>query len=181
MVHYSLGWQLDSEGFVKYFLRAPRDVGMYCSCHAAQASKGNWQKTYYKTCWTSCRPTQYLSPPTWSVCRPCARNSPLQTASSRSCQSGLWTPRRSRCDASGRCGRSGRRGNLSRRIWVHLAMSIKPIQGQGGPTEFYSGNLTILYAVWPLSILTTTSLKRHIKYFNFCCKIGLDLPVRTIR
>ena len=31
-----------SEGFVNYFLRVPQTVGLYCSCHAAQASKGNF-------------------------------------------------------------------------------------------------------------------------------------------
>ena len=30
------------------FLRVPQAAGLYCSCHAAQASKGNFQKTYYK-------------------------------------------------------------------------------------------------------------------------------------
>ena len=33
-----------SEGFVKCFLRIPQAVGLHCSCHAAQASKGNFQK-----------------------------------------------------------------------------------------------------------------------------------------
>ena len=47
-----------SEGFVNYFLRVARAVGLYCSCHVAQASKGNFQKTYYKTFRTSGRPTQ---------------------------------------------------------------------------------------------------------------------------
>ena len=31
------------------FLRVPQAVGLYCSCHATQASKGNFSKTYYKT------------------------------------------------------------------------------------------------------------------------------------
>ena len=32
-----------SEGFVNCFLRVPQAVvGLYCSCHAAQASKGNF-------------------------------------------------------------------------------------------------------------------------------------------
>ena len=30
-----------SEGFVYFFFRVPQAVGLYCSCHAAQASKGN--------------------------------------------------------------------------------------------------------------------------------------------
>ena len=39
-----------SEGFVKCFLRVPQAiVGLYCSCNAAQASKGNFQKTFYRT------------------------------------------------------------------------------------------------------------------------------------
>ena len=48
-----------SKGFVKYFLRVPQAVGLYCSCHAAQESKGNLQKTYYKTFVTSCLPRLY--------------------------------------------------------------------------------------------------------------------------
>ena len=35
--------------FVKCFLRVPQAVELYCSCHAAQANKGNFQKTCYKT------------------------------------------------------------------------------------------------------------------------------------
>ena len=37
-----------SEGFEKCFLRVPHAVGLYCSCHAAQASKGIIQITYDK-------------------------------------------------------------------------------------------------------------------------------------
>ena len=48
-----------SEGFVNCFLRVPQAVGLYCSCHAAQASKGNYWKTHYKTRGTSGRPNQY--------------------------------------------------------------------------------------------------------------------------
>ena len=33
---------------------------MNCSCHAAQASKGNFQKTCYKTFYATCRPRLYL-------------------------------------------------------------------------------------------------------------------------
>ena len=33
-----------SEGFVYFFLKVPQAVGLYCSCHAAQASKGNFKK-----------------------------------------------------------------------------------------------------------------------------------------
>ena len=47
-----------SEGFVYFFLRVPQAVGLNCSCHDAQASKGNFNKTYYKTFGTSGRPTQ---------------------------------------------------------------------------------------------------------------------------
>ena len=49
-----------SEGFVfvNYFLRVPQAVGLYINCHAAQSSKGNLNKTYYKTFGTSSRPTQ---------------------------------------------------------------------------------------------------------------------------
>ena len=36
------------KGFV-CFLRVPQAVGLYCSCHATQASKGNFQKKIYKT------------------------------------------------------------------------------------------------------------------------------------
>ena len=45
--------------FEKCFLRVPPAVGLYCSCHAAQASKGNLQKTYNKTFSTSYRPRLY--------------------------------------------------------------------------------------------------------------------------
>ena len=44
------------EGFVKCFPTFPQAVGMYCSCHAAQESKGNIQKTNNKILSTSCRP-----------------------------------------------------------------------------------------------------------------------------
>ena len=47
------------EGFVNFFFESSQAVGLYCSCHAAQASKGNFQKTCYKTFGTSGRPTQY--------------------------------------------------------------------------------------------------------------------------
>ena len=42
-----------SKGFVKCFLRVPQVVG----CTAA--AMGNFQKTYYKTFGTSCRPRLY--------------------------------------------------------------------------------------------------------------------------
>ena len=44
-----------SEGFVTSFLRLPPG-----RCYAAQASKGNFQKTYYKTFGTSCRLKLYF-------------------------------------------------------------------------------------------------------------------------
>ena len=44
-------------GCVICFLRIPQAIGLYCSCHAALSSKGNYQKTYYKTFGTSGRPT----------------------------------------------------------------------------------------------------------------------------
>ena len=47
------------QGFVTYFLRVPQTVGLNCSCHAAQASKGNFQKTCYKTFYTTCLPRLY--------------------------------------------------------------------------------------------------------------------------
>ena len=46
---YRVIHQVMGKGFVKYFLRVPLAVGLYCSCNAAQASKGNFQKTFYKT------------------------------------------------------------------------------------------------------------------------------------
>ena len=49
-----------SEGFVNCFLRVPQAVGLYCSCHAAQASKGNFQLTCYKTSSSTCRPRLYM-------------------------------------------------------------------------------------------------------------------------
>ena len=47
--------------FVTCVLRVPQTVGLNCSCHAAQASKGNSQKTCYKTLYTTCRPRLYLA------------------------------------------------------------------------------------------------------------------------
>ena len=44
------------KGFARYF---PQAVGLNCICHAAQASKGNFQKTCYKTFSTTCRPRLY--------------------------------------------------------------------------------------------------------------------------
>ena len=43
------------------FLEISLAVGLYCSYHAAQASKGNLQKTCYENFGTSGRPTQYDS------------------------------------------------------------------------------------------------------------------------
>ena len=42
-----------SEGFVYFFLRVPQAAGLYCSCHAAQASKGNFHKTFCETFFTT--------------------------------------------------------------------------------------------------------------------------------
>ena len=39
------GW---GKGFVTCFLRVPQAFGLNCSCHAAQARKGNFQKICYK-------------------------------------------------------------------------------------------------------------------------------------
>ena len=44
------------KGFVTCFLGVPKAVGLNCSYHAAQVSKGNFQKTCYKTFYTTCRP-----------------------------------------------------------------------------------------------------------------------------
>ena len=38
------------------FLRVPQAAGLYCSCCAAQTSKENFQKTFYKTFFTTWRP-----------------------------------------------------------------------------------------------------------------------------
>ena len=45
--------------FVTCFLRVPHAVGLNCSCHAAQASKGNLQKTCYKTFYRTYSPRLY--------------------------------------------------------------------------------------------------------------------------
>ena len=52
------GVKLFRKCFVKSIRKA---VGLYCSCHAAQGNKGNFQKTYYKTFGESCRPRMYAS------------------------------------------------------------------------------------------------------------------------
>ena len=49
------GW---GKGFVKCFLRVSHAAGLNCSCHAAHASKGNFQKTCYNTLSSTCRPRQ---------------------------------------------------------------------------------------------------------------------------
>ena len=48
--------------FCKMFLRVPQAAGQYCSCHVAQVSNGNFQKTYNRTFGTSGRPSQYCLP-----------------------------------------------------------------------------------------------------------------------
>ena len=42
--------------FVTCFLRVPQAARLNCSCHAAQASRGNFQKTCFKTFYWTCRP-----------------------------------------------------------------------------------------------------------------------------
>ena len=49
-------WAILCPQAVTCFLRVPQAVGLNCSCHAAQASKGNFQKTCYKTFFSTCRP-----------------------------------------------------------------------------------------------------------------------------
>ena len=46
---YQVGQLLVPRGFVKCFLRVTQAVGLYCSYTAAPASKGNFQKMFYKT------------------------------------------------------------------------------------------------------------------------------------
>ena len=46
--------------FCNMFLRAPQAAGLNCSCHAAQASTGNFQKTCYTTFSSTCRPRRYF-------------------------------------------------------------------------------------------------------------------------
>ena len=43
----------------KMFSKSSQAVGLNCSCHAAQASKGNFQKICYETFGMSGRPTQH--------------------------------------------------------------------------------------------------------------------------
>ena len=43
---------------------------------------------------------------------------------------------------------------------------------QGCPTELYSGKWSVTYADWEISFLfSMTSLKQHLEYFHFRCKI----------
>ena len=49
---YSLGRQV-VKGVVNRYLRVPQAVGLYCSCRAAQVSKGIFQKIIYKTFFTA--------------------------------------------------------------------------------------------------------------------------------
>ena len=51
------GW---GKGFETCLLRVPPAVGLNWTCHAAQASKGNVQKTCYKTFYSTCRPRLYV-------------------------------------------------------------------------------------------------------------------------
>ena len=41
------------KGFVQFFLRVTQTVCLYCSCPAAQASKGNLKNTFCKNCFTT--------------------------------------------------------------------------------------------------------------------------------
>ena len=50
------------EGFVTCFLRVPQAAGLSCGCHAAQASNGNFETTYYEIFGTSCCPRLYCLP-----------------------------------------------------------------------------------------------------------------------
>ena len=59
---HSLGAAGWGKGFVTCFLRVPRAVELTCSCHAAPASRGNFQKTCYKTFYSTCRPRLYICP-----------------------------------------------------------------------------------------------------------------------
>ena len=52
MLMYGLGCRV-VKYFVKYFPKVMQAVGLYCSCCAAQASKGDFQKTFYKTFFTT--------------------------------------------------------------------------------------------------------------------------------
>ena len=50
------GTSCREKSVLKCFLRVPQAVGLYFSCHAAQASKGNLQKTVYKIFFTTSHP-----------------------------------------------------------------------------------------------------------------------------
>ena len=51
--------QSETSDCEKGFVRVPQAVGLNCSCRAAQVSKGNVQKTFYKTFFTTWRPRLY--------------------------------------------------------------------------------------------------------------------------
>ena len=57
------GW---GKGFVTCFLRVPEAAGLNCSCHAAQATNRNFQKTCYKTFNSTCRPRLYSPKLSWN-------------------------------------------------------------------------------------------------------------------
>ena len=67
MGHPVLKWTRTYTGWVghlfrrfrKLFSESSQAVGLYCSRHAAQARKRNFQKTCYETFGTNGRPTQY--------------------------------------------------------------------------------------------------------------------------
>ena len=77
--------------------------------------------------------------------------------------------------------RNGRSSSLPSSSWIRQLCSTQSLRRwraplQGGPTEINSGNWSTLYAVWEIS--SYFSLKQHMEYFNFRCKIQLDLPVQ---
>ena len=45
-----------SKGFVKCFPRVPLALRLYCSCHAAQGDKGNFQKNTLQNLWNKLPP-----------------------------------------------------------------------------------------------------------------------------
>ena len=102
-INLPVGAATCSKGFVNSFLRVPQAVGLYCSCHAAQASKGNFKKTYYKTFRASGRPTQYsafhpvihmvLKMRIWGIHPACGPLLQLPTAQESPCKSHIITKR----------------------------------------------------------------------------------------
>ena len=82
---------------VKCFPRVPRALGLYCSCRAAQVSKGNFQKTFYTTFFTTWCPRlqQSTNRKKYSVAyHGSGRPSPLQCQQRR--RRCTWRPNRCR-------------------------------------------------------------------------------------